>query len=308
MKPLVELTGLGKTYGSIQALNGAGLAVAAGEVVALLGPNGAGKSTLMSIAAGLLRADAGRVVVASGVRIGLMPQEHAVYPMLTAVENLAFIGRAVGLRRAAIQLEIERVLQAVQLGDRRDDRVARFSGGMKRRLGFAAAILGRPQVLLLDEPTAGVDPQSRLGLLELVRRQAATGVGVVYSTHYIEEAEFIADRVTILDHGRVLASGTVRALIAEQGETRLEVDVQGAGADGFIKAVAGSSGAAGRAEVLPGEADSARLLMTVLNRTAAVQVVVEEARRAGVQIRDLRFREPSLESAFIALTGREFDS
>jgi linearmycin/streptolysin S transport system ATP-binding protein len=308
MKPLVELTGLGKAYGSVRALDGAGLSVRAGEIVTLLGPNGAGKSTLMSIAAGLLRADAGTVAVAPGVRIGLMPQEPALYPMLSAAENLAFIARAVGLRREAIEPEIARVLEAVQIVDRRDDRVSGLSGGMKRRLGFAAAILGGPQVLLLDEPTAGVDPQSRLGLLELVRRQAAAGSGVVYSTHYIEEAERIADRVAILHQGRIRATGTVRALLGEQGETRLEVDVQGVGADGFARAVGDGLGAVSGAQAVRVEADSVRLLMTVLDRTEAVQLIVEEARRTRVQIRDLRFHEPDLESAFIALTGREVES
>ncbi|MEO3786696.1 ABC transporter ATP-binding protein [Actinocorallia sp. B10E7] len=216
---LLRLEGVHKAFGETRALRGADLRVRPGEVIALLGRNGAGKSTLLSIAAGLLSADSGSVGYDPGTRIGLMPQEHALYPVLTARENLMFVARAVGLSKKAAVREVDRVLERVALTDRAGERAGRFSGGMKRRLGFAAAILGGPRVLLLDEPTVGVDPQSRLSLLELVEEQAAEGVGIVYSTHYMEEAERIADTVTVLHRGVIRSEGPVHELVGAEGET-----------------------------------------------------------------------------------------
>ena len=310
----MRLIDVRKAYGDTQALDGAGLEIKPGQVLALLGPNGAGKSTILSIAAGLIGADEGTVEVDAGARIGLMPQEHAVYPVLTARENLTFIARAVGFGRATASAEVDRVLERVGLSDWASKRVGGFSGGMKRRIGFAAAILGDPQILLLDEPTVGVDPQSRLSLLELVEEQAAEGVEIVYSTHYMEEAERIADRVTVLHRGRVRADGTVAELVASQGERHLEADLREVRLDELRAALARDELAARACELVPltgepagaGEHSPApageRSLRTpVGDWNATVALLGEVARYA--RITAVRIVEPTLESAFLALTA-----
>jgi ABC-2 type transport system ATP-binding protein len=297
----VRLIDIHKSYGETKALDGAALHVEPGQVMALLGPNGAGKSTILSIAAGLIEADEGKIELEPEVRIGLMPQEHAVYPVLTARENLTFVARAVGLGKAAAVKEVDRVLARVGLSDRAEERVGRFSGGMKRRIGFAAAILGDPKILLLDEPTVGVDPQSRLSLLELVEEQAAEGVGIVYSTHYMEEAERIAHRVTVLHQGQVRAESTVQELIDSQGESQLEVELRGTDRERLTKAV--TVHPAGRdAELLETpEPDALTLRTAVSDWNAVVGLLGEIARFARVEA--VRIDEPTLESAFLALTG-----
>lgn len=221
---MLVLRDIRKRFGAINAVDGLDLEVREGEIYGLLGPNGAGKSTTIAITTGLLSPDSGSVDLlglgsprASEVRrhLGLAPQEITLYADLTARENLVFLGRIHGIaepRRRAAEL-----LERVGLDARGDDRVAGFSGGMKRRLNLAAALVHDPRLVLLDEPTAGVDPQSRHSILELVRDLAATGRTVVYTTHYMEEAARLCDRVGIVDHGRMLDEGTVAELVARHG-------------------------------------------------------------------------------------------
>jgi ABC-2 type transport system ATP-binding protein len=212
---VLKITDLRKHYGSTTALDGASFEVVAGELFGLLGPNGAGKTTLLSIVSCLLEADGGEAQVLgrkASTRdrelrrmIGVAPQELAVYGELTARENLNFFGSLYGLTGHDLTSRVDEVLAAIGLLDRADRRAATFSGGMKRRLNLGAALVHRPKLLLLDEPTTGVDPQSRNHIFEEVRRLAGSGVCVVYTSHYIEEVEALCSRVGIIDHGRVIA-------------------------------------------------------------------------------------------------------
>jgi ABC-2 type transport system ATP-binding protein len=219
--PLVHFHSVAKRFGEITALDGVSLDIAAGEFYGLLGPNGAGKSTLMSVLAGLSSPDAGEARIAGQSsrdpaarrELGLVPQNLALYPHLTAQENLEVFGGLLGLRGAGLRSRVDELLEAIQLSDRRAGLVRTFSGGMKRRLNLAAALLHRPRLLLCDEPTVGVDPQSRNAIFELLQRLNRAGLTVVYSTHYLEEAVRLCSRIGIIDQGRILAQGTVEELL-----------------------------------------------------------------------------------------------
>ena len=222
--PILEAIDLHKRYGAQPALNGASLAVHAGEIVGLLGPNGAGKTTMLSILARVMRPDAGTVHCAAGAGprgsvapIGLVPQRLALYPTLTVAQNVWHFARMQGLRRREARVARARVLVETGLTERSYQRAATLSGGMQRRLNLACGIVHRPAALLLDEPTVGVDLESREQLLAGIRELRDAGAAVVYSTHYMEEAERLCDRVVLVDRGRVVAAGTVRELIAQAG-------------------------------------------------------------------------------------------
>ena len=242
---MLVLEGLRKRYGANVAVDGLSLAVRRGEIFGLLGPNGAGKTTTVGLAIGLLVPDQGTVDVAGlgspqkpavRVRIGLAPQALALYDALTGQENVAFFGSVYGLSGARLDERVRAAIEFVGLSDRRRDRVATYSGGMKRRLNLAVALVHDPELLLLDEPTVGVDPQARNLIFENVRHLRGAGKTIVYATHYMEEAERLCDRVGIVDHGKLLALGTVPELVAAHGarpvlvadlggeEVRLETD------------------------------------------------------------------------------------
>lgn len=223
---MLTLKNVRKTFGPHVAVDALSLEVRPGEIFGLLGPNGAGKSTTVSMAVGLLKPDSGTVDIGglgsptrSEVRrqLGVAPQSLAIYEDLTAEENLRFFGRVFGLRGAALAARVEIALELADLKDRRKEPVTTFSGGMKRRLNIAAAMVHDPKLLLLDEPTVGVDPQSRNAILERIETMRAEGRTVIYTTHYMEEAARICDRVAIIDHGKVLAVDTVEGLIATHG-------------------------------------------------------------------------------------------
>jgi ABC-2 type transport system ATP-binding protein len=237
---VLDLVDLRKTHGRTLALDGVSLRVEAGEILGLLGPNGAGKSTLVSIATGLLAADHGEVrLELSGGRggsprdpavrrqIGLAPQSLALYDELSGAENLRFFAGLQGCAGQHLRARVDAALAFVGLEDRRDDRVKTYSGGMARRLNLAAALVHDPALLLLDEPTVGVDPHSRARLLDNVEQLRAQGKAVLYTTHYMEEAQRICDRVAIIDHGRLLAIGRLDALLAgHAGKPRLLVEFE----------------------------------------------------------------------------------
>src|SRR5450755_2244142 len=231
---MIEVDQLRKQYGDTVAVKDVSFTAHPGEIFGLLGPNGAGKTTTIGCISSLLTPTAGHVrvmghdVVRDGVAarrsIGIVPQEIALYEDLSARENLSYWGGAQGLRGAFLRSRIEDVLELTGLLDRAKEPIKQFSGGMKRRLNFACGIIHQPKVLLLDEPTVGVDPQSRVRLLELVRAQAQDGACVLYTTHYMEEAETLCDRLAIVDRGKIIAAGTLtelRALLAEQDLLRL---------------------------------------------------------------------------------------
>ena len=223
---MLSLRGLHKRFGNVIAVDGLSLEVRRGEILGLLGPNGAGKSTTIHMAVGLVTPDQGTVEVAGrgsprqpGVRrlLGVAPQALAIYEALSPEENLRFFGRVQGLSGRALAERVDWALSFSALEDRRRDRAGGLSGGMKRRLNLAAALVHDPELLMLDEPTAGVDPQSRNAILDRVVELRTLGRTVVYTTHYMEEASRICDRVAIVDHGRVLALGTVADLISSHG-------------------------------------------------------------------------------------------
>jgi ABC-2 type transport system ATP-binding protein len=223
---VLTLTDLRKAYGTTVAVDGLSLRVEPGEILGLLGPNGAGKSTTVHLALGLLAPDAGTVAVdglgpptdpAVRRHLGLAPQALALYTELTGEENLRFFGRVYGLSGKALQARVEWALDFAGLTDRRGDRVGGYSGGMQRRLNLAAALLHEPKLVLLDEPTAGVDPQSRNAIIERILELKRGGLTVVYTTHYMEEAERLCDRVAIVDQGKVLALDTIANLKRQHG-------------------------------------------------------------------------------------------
>jgi ABC-2 type transport system ATP-binding protein len=287
-------------------VDGVSFTIAPGEVYGLLGPNGAGKTTTIKMVCGLLEPDEGTIEVdgrrAAGdlsVRslVGYVPQEVALYPDLTAGENLAFLGRLYKLRGALLAERVEEALELTDLADRAGDRVDSFSGGMKRRLNIAAGLLHRPVLLVLDEPTVGVDPQSRHAILERVQGFGREGMAVLYTTHYMEEAERVCDRVGIIDHGRLVAEGTRRELVARlQERDRIELGATGdleRLADA-VRTVAGVENAA--------TADHAVHVVAKDGRRV-LPAVLEAAESAGVAVNSVDVVQPDLEAVFLHLTG-----
>ncbi|MEV0591602.1 ABC transporter ATP-binding protein [Nonomuraea cavernae] len=306
--PVLEITDLTKHYGDLLAVDHVSFAIEEGETYGLLGPNGAGKTTTISMVVGVLGRDDGLVLI-DGLRhdvttvktkalIGYVPQELALYPDLTARENLRFFGRLYGLTGRPAKMRIAEALEIVDLHERADEAVAKYSGGMTRRLNIAIGLLNRPRLLVLDEPTAGVDPHSRNSILESVQRLAAEGVATLYTTHYMEEAERLCDRVGIVDAGRMLAEGTRRELVSlvdEHDRVVLRAEEGAARAVPVLKALPGvleAGGEGGDLELIVEEARS--LLPAILGALG----------EAGVAVRSVEVREPDLESVFLHVTGK----
>lgn len=276
---LLQIRGLEKRYGDLTAVDGISFTIEPGEIFALLGPNGAGKTTTVMMIAGQIAADSGDILLAgggtpdqaSGRRVlGVAPQNIALYDDLTGDENLRFFGRMQGLTGNVLHEAMERVREITGLGRRLQERVKTYSGGMQRRLNLAAALIHQPCLLLLDEPTVGVDPQSRNALLDRIRSLGGEGIGVLYTTHYMDEVERIADRVGIMDHGRLLALDSVARLIREHGGPST-VEYRQAGQRHRIQ-------------------------------TSSPLRVARELPREGVQ--DFAIHRPTLEAVFLNLTGR----
>ncbi|MBN2170659.1 MAG: ABC transporter ATP-binding protein [Candidatus Krumholzibacteriota bacterium] len=306
---MIQVEGLRKQYGDFQAVKGISFTAEPGAIFGLLGPNGAGKSTTIGCISGLLEPSAGRVTVmghdvvgdgpASRRELGIVPQEIAVYEDLSARENLAYWGAAYGLRGAALRARVDAILEQVGLSDRAKGAVKKFSGGMKRRLNFGCGIVHEPRVLLLDEPTVGVDPQSRVHLLDHVRALAASGACVLYTTHYLEEAEVLCDRLAIVDEGVIIAMGTLAELRAQLGEKdllRLGGRFDGEAALGALAALPGL-------EIV--QADAETLTLAVAGATGRLPEIFRVLEGAGCEVRETTLRQPSLESLFIKLTGKE---
>lgn len=305
---LIEVNGLVKKYGDRVAVRGVSFSVQEGEVFGLLGPNGAGKTTTISILATLQVPDEGQVAIcgheldreAGQVKplIGFVPQELALYPTLSAWDNLVFFGRIYGLRGAALKERIATVLDLVGLGDRAGDAVQAFSGGMKRRLNIAAGLIHEPHVLFLDEPTVGVDPQSRNFIFEHVERLKAGGMAVLYTTHYMEEAERLCDRVAIMDEGRILALDTPRALVGLLGAGIIYVGLPPDALETWLPST----------PLLPHvravSRQDNRLKIEVADARPALLEVIELCNTRNVPILSLEVLEPNLESVFLHLTGK----
>ena len=313
---MIEVEGLRKTYGDLVAVDGLSFRAEPGSLYGLLGPNGAGKSTAIGCVSGLLEPTEGSVRVlghdvvgealAARAGLGVVPQELALYQDLSAIENLRFWGGAYGLRGGELAARATEVLARVGLEDRAKEPVKRFSGGMKRRLNFAAAVLHRPKVLLLDEPTVGVDPQSRVRLLDLVREEAAGGTCVLYTTHYMEEAEALCDRLAVVDHGRLIAEGTLEELREKTGERdllRLAGAFDAARVRAALDALGAAEGELAGLEVVQAEPEQLTLSLPEAGRR--LPAVFAALTEAGADVRETTLTQPSLESLFIELTGKE---
>lgn len=303
---LLEARRLKKSYGGHPAVVDVSFSLNSGEVLGLLGPNGAGKSTTMMMMAGLLPPDEGEVIL-GGSRfdghnreqrrlLGVVPQDFAIYPDLDAIENLRFFGRLYGLHGPELKARCDEVLERIGLTDSARRAAGGYSGGMKRRLNFGVALMHRPSVLILDEPTVGVDPQSRSHLLDCVRDQARNGVGVIYASHYMEEVQSICQRVAIIDHGKVLAYDAIPNLLTGlAADLILYVDdaAQAASAvEGLARIGMGSD--AQTAIVLPGgQPDIGERL----------RIVLERVKNANVQVLRVETQQTNLERLFLELTG-----
>jgi ABC-2 type transport system ATP-binding protein len=307
-EPLLACRDLRKAYGERTAVDGVSFHIDPGETYGLLGPNGAGKTTTISMVCGILRRDGGEVVVAgkpidvgatdAKAAIGYVPQDLAIYPDLTAAENLRFFGRLQRLRGRELDRRVDEILAMIDLVDRARERVDSFSGGMKRRLNIGIGLLHRPALLVLDEPTVGVDPQSRNAILTSVNELGREGMAILYTTHYMEEAERLCDRIGIIDEGKIRAEGTRRELVSLVGEKdRVELVASGhvepaTAALGELDFVQEATSSDGRIELVLDEARNhlPRILETAADR--------------GVSVRTVEVVEPDLEAVFLHLTGK----
>lgn len=304
----IEVKNLKKSFGDLQAVQGVEFVAAQGEVLSLLGPNGAGKSTTLSMLAGLLAPTAGEATImghsvtqepeAAKASLGVVPQDIALYLDLSARENLIFWGKMYGLRGGPLKARVDEVLNVIGLTDRQKDLVGKFSGGMKRRVNIGAALLHKPQVVIMDEPTVGIDPQSRRHILDNVKELNRQGMTVLYTTHYMEEAAELSHHIAIMDKGKVIAYGTHAELITlVGGQTRLDLTLNAEagkvrGAWQALQGVIGIDTQDGQVTVLADDSNS------VLPR------LFEAASKVNVRITGVDIQEPNLEMVFLHLTGR----
>ncbi len=305
---IVEVRGLRKQFGDLTAVDDVWFEIAEGEVFGLLGPNGAGKTTTISMISCLIDPGDGDAIIdghsirsearAVKVSLGVVPQEIALYPTLTAVENLAFWGRMYGLSGSALKAAIDDALELAGLAERSKERVEQYSGGMKRRVNIAAGVLHKPRVLLMDEPTVGIDPQSRNHILETVKDLNAAGMTVLYTSHYMEEVECLCDRIAIMDHGSIIAMGTLNELRDVVGgmdivdvkvtEVRDTVIAQVQAIDGVKQVV---------------RTDDALQVLTPSSGSILGRLVAT-LESEGAHVTSVSVTEPDLESVFLHLTGK----
>lgn len=308
MKPAIEVQSLHKYFGDLQAVRDATFSVETGEVVSLLGPNGAGKSTIISMLSGLLEPTEGQASImgysiltepeAAKGCLGVVPQDIALYPDMSARENLVFWGKMYGLRGASLKQRVDEVLEIIDLVDRQKDRIDKYSGGMKRRVNIGAALLHKPQVVIMDEPTVGIDPQSRRHILDNVKELNRQGMTVLYTTHYMEEAQELSDHIVIMDKGEVIAVGTHEELIQLVGEhTRIDLtlNVEGVQVIESWRIVPGVSNVVSEDGLVTVLVDDSNLVLPRL---------FDAANDLGVRITSVDIQEPNLETVFLHLTGR----
>jgi ABC-2 type transport system ATP-binding protein len=304
----IEVKNLKKSFGDLQAVNGVSFAIHEGEVFSLLGPNGAGKSTTISMLSGLLVPDDGVAAImghsisgepeAAKTSLGVVPQDIALYPDLSARENLVFWGKMYGLRGAALKTRVDEVLEIIGLADRQKDKVGTFSGGMKRRVNIGAALLHKPAVIIMDEPTVGIDPQSRRHILDNVKELNRQGMTVLYTTHYMEEAAELSNHIAIMDAGKVIAYGTHDELIKLVGEeTRIDLTINTESTT-VIPAWRATPGVSKTA------AEDGKITVLVDDSNSVLPHLFEAANKAGVRIASVDIQEPNLETVFLHLTGK----
>lgn len=318
-EPILISKHLTKQYGDLTAVRDVSFSVLPGEIFSLLGPNGAGKTTTISMLSCLIRPTGGTATIAGHdivsqsleVRrdIGVVPQEIALYEPLTARQNLMFWGRLYDMSGKPLKSRVEEVLEQVGLADRGNDKIKTFSGGMKRRINIAAGLLHKPRLLFMDEPTVGIDPQSRRRILDMVRELRAEGMTILYTTHYMEEAEELSDRVGIIDRGEMIAVGTqaeltrvvggqetLRLHLAEELDAAAEPSSNGHG--GKVELFDGVPG------VLSASRTDGQIVVNVIDARDALTGIITCASAGGVRIRSVDIEEPNLEAVFLHLTGR----
>ena len=304
----IEVKNLKKSFGDLQAVAGVNFNARRGEVFSLLGPNGAGKTTTISMLSTLLKPEGGDALVMGhslrddpmGVKsvLGVVPQEIALYEDLSARENLTFWGKMYGLRGKALQKRVDEVLEVIDLADRQKDRVGKFSGGMKRRVNIGIALLHKPQVIYMDEPTVGIDPQTRRSILDSVINLKHEGMTILYTTHYMEEAQELSDEIAIMDHGKVIALGTNAELVKIVGgmdRINLAINTESRRVLDHWKDIPGIRQVSAENGTLTLLADDSNLVLPIL---------FETANAAGVRITSVDIQEPNLEAVFLHLTGR----
>jgi ABC-2 type transport system ATP-binding protein len=305
---MLKVERLSKSFGAIRAVDAVSFDVRPGEIYGLLGPNGAGKTTTISMISGLLKPDAGEVFVAGAAfwsdpekakRImGVVPQELAIYEELSGRENLEFWGRMAGLGARDAKTRATELLAALTLTDRAQDAVKAYSGGMKRRINLGCALLHHPQLLLLDEPTVGIDPQARMNILEFIRNLRASGTAILYTTHYLEEAENLCQRIGIIDHGRVLAECTLAELQDRLGGDRVfvfEADFKNSSPDSW-------DGFHQRFRVI--QKSEKQLVVSAVGARDPADCL-KDLLSLPVHVENVMLKRPSLNDVFLQLTGRE---
>ncbi len=307
---MLNVDDLTKLYGDFTAVDKASFSADAGSIFGLLGPNGAGKSTTINCISGLLQPTSGRVSVndfdivkdakKAKSKLGIVPQELALYEDLPAVENLNYWGKAYGLAGDELSSRVAEVLAHIGLADRAKDLPKTFSGGMKRRLNFGCGIVHKPKVLLLDEPTVGVDPQSRQRLFEMVEAERDAGACVLYTTHYMEEAERLCDSLAIIDHGKIIANGSVNELKSQLG-ARDVLQLNGRFNGGVVEAI--EARRIGDLDVL--NQDDNVLTLTLSHASQHLPAIFDAIKAQGSEIKETSLRSPNLETLFLILTGKE---
>jgi len=306
--PAIEVLDLQKSFGENQAVQGVSFDVKQGEIFSLLGPNGAGKTTTISMLSCLLRPNNGDARVmghsirsdSTGVKsvLGVVPQDIALYEDLTARENLSFWGKMYGLRGSKLKLRVDEVLDVIGLHDRANERVGKYSGGMKRRVNIGVALLHKPKVIYMDEPTVGIDPQSRRNILDSVVKLKDEGMTVLYTTHYMEEAQELSDHIGIMDHGKLIACGTGEELVKLVGQqTRIDLTLNGdvANVMKIWQSIEGVSRVS---------AEDGVVTVLVADSNLVLPHLFEAAAQLSIRITSVDIREPNLEAVFLHLTGR----
>ncbi|MBW7920084.1 MAG: ATP-binding cassette domain-containing protein [Anaerolineales bacterium] len=310
MPPILEVKDLHKNYGDFAAVKGVTFDIQEGEIFSLLGPNGAGKTTTISMLSTLYAPTAGDAVIAGhsvtrdpmAVRnaIGVVPQDIALYEDLTAHENLVFWGQMYGLGGKTLRARVDEVLEQIGLADKAKNRVKTYSGGMKRRVNIGVGLLHKPRLLFMDEPTVGIDPQSRRAILDTVKDLNQKGMTVLYTTHYMEESQELSDRVGIIDHGELIALGTQKELTRQVGETETLILHLGENDDpeALVKSLEGVK------EIIKAQSTDHEVSVIAREAEEALAPVVAKANERGVKIHSIDIREPNLEAVFLHLTGR----
>lgn len=310
MASILEVRNLVKQYGDFTAVKGISFDIKEGEIFSLLGPNGAGKTTTISMLSTLYTPTSGDAMIdghsitkdpmAVKQVIGVVPQEIALYEDLTAHENLVFWGQMYGLSGKPLNNRVAEVLEQIGLTDKARNRVKTYSGGMKRRVNIGVGLLHKPRLLFMDEPTVGIDPQSRRSILDTVKALNKQGMTLLYTTHYMEEAQELSDRVGIIDHGELIAIGTQKELTQQVGET--ETLILHVGENDDSEALAKSLD--GVKDILKASASDHEIAVTAREAEDVLAAVVTKANERGIRIRSIDIREPNLEAVFLHLTGR----